>query len=450
MNRRNFIKNASLLSLAIPASYEKRDADVLIIGAGLSGLYTAMLLEKKGVKTLILEGNTRVGGRLWTKDGVNLGGVEIGNGYKRLVEIAKNLNVELVEPAPSSRDLTIHLKGQNTASKDWAKAEVNPLQGAERAIAPHLLEFSALKNNPLKTLSDWAKPEFREFDIPLSTYLKKNGSSDTAIDLMNIAANYNDINSISTLNILRGALYRTAGGSTKTLRIKGGSQALPEAMAKSLKTPILQGKKVVSIDNSGKNVKIRCTDGSKYQAAKVITTVPFPVFKQIKVEKLTDMHRQAIDKTQTTKISQIFIEPKKEFWKEDGLPLSMWTDTPLERFLTEGNERFLFWINGNATAFFNKMPQSDLKAYVKTKFGEIRPSAKDNFDVSFMNAWEQNPFSGGTYFELQAGQAAWFEHWTKPVNNLHFAGEHTALEARGMEAALESSERVIEQLNMMK
>ena len=93
MNRRNFIKNASLLSFALPATYEKRDADVIIIGAGLSGLYTAMLLEKKGVKTVILEGNTRVGGRLWTKDGVNLGGVEIGNGYKRLVEIAKNLEI---------------------------------------------------------------------------------------------------------------------------------------------------------------------------------------------------------------------------------------------------------------------------------------------------------------------------------------------------------------------
>jgi monoamine oxidase len=447
MNRRHFIKNTTLATLAFPAFYEKRDADVIIIGAGLSGLYTAMLLEKKGIKTLILEGNTRIGGRLWSKDGVNLGGVEIGNGYKRLVEIAKNLNVELVEPMPSNRDLTIHFKGQNILSKDWAKADINPLDGIEKAIAPHLLEFSAIKNNPLKTISDWAKPEFRDLDIPLSNFLKKNGSSDMAIELMNVAANYNDIHSVSTLNILRGAIYRTAGGSTKALRIKGGSQALPEAMAKSLKIPILQGKKVVSIDNSGKNVKIKCEDGSKYQASKVITTVPFPVFKKIKVEKLTDMHRQAIDKTQTTKINQIFIEPKKEFWKEDGLPLSMWTDTPLERFLTEGNDRFLFWVNGSTTAFFNKMSENEVKNYVKTKFSEIRPAAKDNFEVSLINAWEQNPFSGGTYFELQAGQAAWFEHWTKPVNNLFFAGEHTALEARGMEAALESSERVVAQLN---
>jgi monoamine oxidase len=64
MNRRHFIKNTTFATLAFPAFYEKRDADVIIIGAGLSGLYAAMLLERKGIKTLILEGNTRIGGRL--------------------------------------------------------------------------------------------------------------------------------------------------------------------------------------------------------------------------------------------------------------------------------------------------------------------------------------------------------------------------------------------------
>ena len=309
LNRRDFLQRFAFatVSTQLPTPFwEKRDADVIVIGAGLSGLYAAMLLEKQGQKVLVLEGNTRLGGRLWTNtEGVNLGGVEIGNSYKRLLDIAKNLNVELVEPQASSRDLLIHFKGQNINSKDWAKSEINPLQGAERLIAPHLLEFSAIKNNPLKTTTDWVKPEFREYDVPFSQFLKKNGSSDTAIELMNIAANYNDIHAVSTLNILRGAAYRTLGGSTKSLRIKGGSQRLPEAMAKSLQSSILQGKKVVSIDNSSKNVKIKCADGSKYQAAKVISTVPFPVFKTIKVEKLTDAHKQAIAKTEATKITQI-------------------------------------------------------------------------------------------------------------------------------------------------
>lgn len=39
---------------------------VLIIGAGVSGLYIAMMLQSLGIKYEIMEGSGRVGGRLYT------------------------------------------------------------------------------------------------------------------------------------------------------------------------------------------------------------------------------------------------------------------------------------------------------------------------------------------------------------------------------------------------
>ena len=39
---------------------------VILIGAGLCGLYTAFLLQKKGIEVLILEANILIGGRIKT------------------------------------------------------------------------------------------------------------------------------------------------------------------------------------------------------------------------------------------------------------------------------------------------------------------------------------------------------------------------------------------------
>ncbi len=42
--------------------------DVIIIGAGLAGLAAAVECEAKGLKVLVLEASTRVGGRVWSED----------------------------------------------------------------------------------------------------------------------------------------------------------------------------------------------------------------------------------------------------------------------------------------------------------------------------------------------------------------------------------------------
>ena len=47
---------------------------IIIIGAGLSGLYTGYLLKKMGYEVTILEARNRVGGRTLTENSVDLGG----------------------------------------------------------------------------------------------------------------------------------------------------------------------------------------------------------------------------------------------------------------------------------------------------------------------------------------------------------------------------------------
>ena len=52
----------------------------LILGAGAAGLAVARLLRSKGIEVTILEGRDRIGGRLYTKDGLDIGGHWIHGG----------------------------------------------------------------------------------------------------------------------------------------------------------------------------------------------------------------------------------------------------------------------------------------------------------------------------------------------------------------------------------
>lgn len=92
--RRPFLSSASASAPAGPSW----DADVIVIGGGLSGLNAAHWLEKGQLNVLVLEARDRLGGRTnsETRDGfcVDLGGAYVGPAQKRLNALADKFGVK--------------------------------------------------------------------------------------------------------------------------------------------------------------------------------------------------------------------------------------------------------------------------------------------------------------------------------------------------------------------
>ena len=80
----------------------KQHTDVLIIGAGLTGLTLAFLLKDLNIKITILEANTRIGGRIITKRNINQAPIDLGATWlvpqqTNVLQLLKTLNIDVFE-----------------------------------------------------------------------------------------------------------------------------------------------------------------------------------------------------------------------------------------------------------------------------------------------------------------------------------------------------------------
>ena len=73
-------------------------ADVVVVGAGLSGLCAARKLSRGGVSVAVVEARDRVGGRTWSREignGVfDLGGQWVGPDQKRVLALIDELKIQ--------------------------------------------------------------------------------------------------------------------------------------------------------------------------------------------------------------------------------------------------------------------------------------------------------------------------------------------------------------------
>jgi monoamine oxidase len=99
---------------------------------------------------------------------------------------------------------------------------------------------------------------------------------------------------------------------------------------------------------------------------------------------------------------------------------------------------------GNKAERLDQMDQESATKLVVSTIEKIRPAAKGKLEVAGYKSWFRDPFASGDFTNFGPGQVTRFAgHMNAPHGRIHLCGDATALSNRGMEGALESSERVV-------
>ncbi|WP_448586970.1 flavin monoamine oxidase family protein [Thermaurantiacus sp.] len=465
IDRRTFL--AASLATAVPGRGARAAgsdaADVLVVGAGLAGLEAALTLAEAGASVLVLEARARAGGRLWTLDDVpgrpEAGGNGIGSGYARLIDRANALGLGLVdvrERTEFTADSTvIGLGGELIPLPQWEGHPRNPHLPEHRARPPWAVSFAALRPyNPLPDAAAWRDPAMAVHDQPVASLLTRAGWSEAALRLAfatnpSYANSAHDMSALMWFHIFRNAELMSAAGPG-AFAIAGGNQRLPEAMARALGDRVRFGTVVRRIEDEGRRITVRTADGRAFRAAHAIVALPASALRLVRIDPpLPLIQQEGVDLLPYNRVFQAHFVPRRRFWESDGLPPSMWTDTRAGRFvaLRYGPDRrevtsLVAFVSGFEADALDRMAPEAATAAIMADLATLRPATRDALRPVRTVSWARDPFAGGAYACWAPGQIARFANTLpQPFGRIHFAGEHTAAVARGMEGAMESGQR---------
>jgi len=460
-NRRRVLKQLAATGAvaALPAGLgacapKGKDAEVIVIGAGLSGLNAAFLLQQQGMDVLVLEGSQRIGGRVYTLDDQphtpDAGGSEFSvKSYARILDMINRLGLEAIPWRGNGIEFAYHVNGQTVVGDQWATSAANAVQGPARNVPPNFLSGMFLpRPSPLADLGAWLQPAATEYDIPFSEFLNSAGAGAEAQRLIASRVDSESLDDMSALWLMRSARFAEASGGIEALRnLKGGMSRLTDGMASLLNRPVQLNTPVAGIHVTDDGVEIKDAGGRVWRAGHAVCTIPLPVLRQIDISpSLPALQASAVGQVTYGRHIDVFFDITEPFWEQDGLPSSLWTDGPLGMVLhlpgDKPNGYLWIAITGPSSAGLYELSEAEIVRQVTAELGRVRPSTRGRITPMIAQNWTTHRWTQGHTAIRAPGQISQFgDVLAQPHGRLHFAGEHTAALASGMEGAMESGER---------
>lgn len=438
--------------------------DVLVLGAGMAGLYAAVEMEAQGLEVQMVEGSGMVGGRIRTifADGnpVDIGGTGLGPSHLRAHRMVEKFGLATL-PLTRRGKLALSINGTLMHEHEWETSPVNRTVGEEREIFPTRLDSYYMQTLlPFFGQADWLDPQYAAYDIPFAEHLRNHGVSEEAMRLINVCINANDIETVSALSIFRDAIkWRSVGFDDpknfdqygdklyQPIRLAAGMKALPDAMAASLKRPVRLNARVVSVRYDDAGATFVLENGEELKGRKAIIAAPLMTLRSIRFDPpLPTPLDEAVTEANASGNTQFIMTTASRFWEEDGYAPSLWSDTIFERLFVEFGEddevdHLRIWINGDNAGRVDALGDQAGDLLLET-LERLRPSTRGQLKIVHKVSWGSEPLIGGEKYVMAPGQVSRFAaSLAKPVGPIHWAGEHHKSVDVGIEAALQSGER---------
>ncbi|NEN07744.1 FAD-dependent oxidoreductase [Diaminobutyricibacter tongyongensis] len=306
------------------------ERDVVIIGAGASGLTVATELKKAGLTVAVLEARDRVGGRLWTDD-VDGAMLEIGGQWVSPDQDAlKSTLAELgLETYPRYREgENIYLNADGELSR--FEGEIFPVPPKTEAEIVTLIEKLDALVAEIDPDRPWAHPLAKDLDeISFSRWLETQTDDQEARDNIGMfIAGAMLTKPAHAFSALQALLMAASAGSFSNLvdadfildeRVVGGLQQVPLMLAERLDGDVRLGQPVRRLRWHEGGVTA-ATDSIEVKARFAVLAVPPILISRISYEPPLPRRQQQLHQHLSMgfviKVHAVYETP---FWRESGL-----------------------------------------------------------------------------------------------------------------------------------
>jgi len=437
------------------------NADVAVVGAGLSGLAAGRAIADSGREVVVLEARERVGGRLLNAtlgDGVtvDVGAQWVGDDHERVQRLAGELGVEMF-PQPG--------RGRNLLDVGGTRRRY---RGTIPRFGPRALwdvfivrrRFDRLAKT-VGAEAPWAAEQATELDgQTLAEWIAQNARTEIARELLGLAgrtiwgAGPEELSMLHVLFYVSSAgsfdkLIDTEGGAQQD-RLDGGAQLLALGLAELLGDRVRLGAPVRRIEHGDGVVRIGA-DGVEVEAGRAVVALPPALAARIDFDpSLPERRAELARRFRPGRLNKCVALYEEPFWRADGFSGEAVTDAGPVTLTFDSSPRdgsagvLLGFVGGPDADRMAAMDAAERRAAVLDCFARLYgPRAESPLDYTEQE-WSAEEWSGGGPTS-NFGPGGWTEcgpALREPVGRIHWAGTETATVWSGyMEGALQAGER---------